>query len=38
MPCRDWLRESALATGYENGNEMSSAKLPVLGNKAVKRE
>ena len=28
----------ALASGCEDGDEMSSAKLPVLGNKAVRRE
>lgn len=28
----------ALANGCEDGDEMSSAKLPVLGNKAVRRE
>lgn len=28
----------AFTSGCEDGDEMSSAKLPVLGNKAVRRE
>lgn len=30
--------KNALASGCEDGGEMSSAKMPVLGNKAVRRE